>query len=75
MKVYTNYLPVFHSTWQKDEKSPLLMTAMHAAGASYVKSREAQGLLRFVIEDITPVLTREIVSGSQARVGLPLSLA
>lgn len=35
---------------------------MRAVGASHIKSREAQELLRFVIEDMTPVLTREIVS-------------
>lgn len=65
VNVYTNYLPVLHSTWRKDGKSPLLLTVMQAAGASLVKSHEAQELLRFVIEDVTPVLTREIVSDSQ----------
>ena len=36
---------------------------MQAAGAAHIKSRESQELLRFVIDDVTPVLTREIVSG------------
>jgi len=62
MKVYTTYLPVLHSTWRKEGKSPLLLTAMQAAGASHVKSREAQEFLGFVIEDVTLLLTREIVS-------------
>jgi len=60
--MYTTFLPVLHSTWRQDGKSPLLLTVMHAAGASHVKSREAQELVRFVIEDMTPMLTREIVS-------------
>jgi len=62
MKMYTAFLPVLHSTWRKDGKSPLLLTVLHASGASHVKSREAQELVRFVIEDMTPVLAREIVS-------------
>jgi len=62
VKVYTAYMPILHSTWRKEGKSPLLLTVMQAAGASHIKSREAQELLRFVVEDITPVLTREIVS-------------
>ena len=62
--MYTTYLPVLHSTWRRDGKSPLLLTVMQAAGASHVKSREAQQLVRFVVEDMTPVLTREIVSDS-----------
>lgn len=65
MKMFTDYLPVLHSTWRRDGKSPLLLTVMQAAGASHVKSREAQELLQFVIEDITPMLAREIVSDSQ----------
>lgn len=69
MKIYTTYLPVLHSTWRKDGKSPLLLTVMQAAGAAHVKSREAQELLRFVIEDVTPVLTREIVSDSERMQG------
>jgi hypothetical protein len=63
MKIYTTFLPIFHSTWRKDGKSPLLLTAIQAAGAFRVKSREAQELVRFVVEDMTPALTREIVSG------------
>ena len=62
MKAYTNYLPVLHSTWRKDGKSPLLLMAMQAAGAAHVKSRGAKELLHFVVEDIAPVLAREIVS-------------
>lgn len=62
MKMYTTFLPVLHSTWRKDGKSPLLLTVIQAAGAAHVKSREAQELLRFVVEDVTPLLTREIVS-------------
>lgn len=64
MRMYTAYLPVLHFTWRKDGKSSLLLTVMQAAGASHVKSREAQELLHFVIDDITPVLAREIVSDS-----------
>ena len=63
MKVYTNYLHVLHPMWQKGGKSPPLLTSMQAAGAFHVKSYEAQELLRFVIEDITPVLVRGMVNG------------
>ncbi|KAF9645157.1 hypothetical protein BDM02DRAFT_3120649 [Thelephora ganbajun] len=60
MKTYTTYLPILHSTWRKDGKSPVLLAVMQAMGGSRVRSREAQEFLHFVIEDITPVLTREI---------------
>ena len=62
VKMYTTFLPVLHSTWGEDGKSPLLLTVIQTAGAAHVKSREAQEHPRFVIEDVTPLLTREIVS-------------
>ena len=65
--MFTTYLPVLHSSWRKDGKSPLLLTTMQAAGAAHVKSHEAQELLYFVIEDMAPVLIREIVSDSYQR--------
>jgi len=61
MKVYTNYLPILHPTLKLE--SHLFLTAMQVTGAFYVRSCGAQGLLRFVVEDM-PVLTREILSGS-----------
>jgi hypothetical protein len=61
-KLYSGFLPVLHSTWRKDGKSPLLLTFMQAAGAYQVKSHESREFLRFAIEDMTPILTREIVS-------------
>jgi hypothetical protein len=64
MKLYTNYPPRFALHVAERWKIASPSDAMQAAGASHVKSREAQEFLRFVIEDVTPVLTREIVSGS-----------
>jgi hypothetical protein len=65
VKIYSTFLPVLHSTWRKEGKLPLLLTFMQAAGAFHVKSREARDLLRFAIEDMTPVLASEIVSDCQ----------
>jgi hypothetical protein len=63
VKIYSAFLPVLHSTWRKEGKSPLLLTFMQATGAYQVGTRESREFLRFAIEDMTPVLTREIVSG------------